>query len=27
MNAAMVDLVKRCERGELTPDPSNVADL
>ena len=27
MNAAMVDLVKRCERGELTPDASNVADL
>ena len=27
MNAAMVDLVKRCERGELTPDASNVAGL
>jgi 2-dehydropantoate 2-reductase len=27
MNATMVDLVKRCERGELTPDPSNVASI
>lgn len=27
MNAAMVDLVQKCERGELTPDPGNVAGL
>lgn len=25
LNAKMVDLVRQCERGELTPDPSNVA--
>lgn len=27
LNAAMVDLVKRCERGEITPDPKHVANL
>jgi len=27
LNAAMVDLVKRCERGELEPNSNNVADL
>ena len=27
LNAAMVDLVQRCERGEMTPDPRNIAGL